>query len=74
MRFFTLKGSLKCKRKMSMKAKEGLGKLTKTKSSGDLEGQEMLIDKGRDNGWAFFSWYPFWACLGKAAEQTVIGL
>lgn len=30
---------------MRMKAKEGLAKLTKAKSSGGLEGWEMLTDK-----------------------------
>ena len=45
MRFFKLKRSLKCNDKMSTKAKEGLAKLAKAKSSGDLEGQEMLTDK-----------------------------
>lgn len=45
MRFFKLKGSLKCNNKMRMKAKEGLAKLTKAKSSGGLEGWEMLTDK-----------------------------
>lgn len=45
MRFFKLKGSLKCNNEMSMKAKEGLAKLTKAKSSGGLEGWEMLTDK-----------------------------
>lgn len=41
--FFKLEGSFKCN-KMSMKAKEGLAKPTKTKSSVGLEGWEMLVD------------------------------
>lgn len=40
--FFKLRRSLKCNNKMSIKAKEGLAKLTKAKSPGGLEGWEML--------------------------------
>lgn len=40
------------------------GQAYKAKYFGDWEGWEMLTDKWRGNGWAFFSRCPFWECLG----------
>lgn len=53
---------------------KGLAKLTKAKSSGGLQAQELLIDKWSSSGWDFFTWCSFWGCLGSAAERPVIGI